>query len=156
MVLLNTCSKNSMRTSSTGFSLIEVVLVLSLCSLVASWALFASFTSIGRASSRRETEMLLLLLQKARANSMSNIDAWSWGICTIGNTYRFFSGTSYAARSSEEILPIQSTVTGIDCTSGGVVFEQLSGRTVDTTVHIFFSGTTTLITINHEGRIETN
>ena len=141
---------------SRGFSLIEIVLVLSLCSLLAGWALFASFSSIGRTSLAGETETLVLVLQKARANAMSNIDAAPWGVCSTGTTYRLFSGPSYATRLSEETLPEQSSATDMDCASGGLVFEQLSGQTHSTTVHIIFADKTKEILINHEGRIETN
>ena len=74
----------------------------------------------------------------------------------MGTSYRLFSGPSYATRLSEETLPAQSSAADMDCASGGLVFEQLSGQTHSTTVHIIFADKTKEILINHEGRIETN
>jgi hypothetical protein len=43
----------------------------------------------------------------------------------------------------------------MDC-GGGIVFAQLSGNTIDTNITVSLGGKATTISINHEGRIETN
>ncbi len=100
--------------------------------------------------------MLTLLLQKARSHAQSNIDAVSWGVCTTNDSLILFSGNSYATRSHEETLSHTSTITGIECSMGGVVFAPLSGNTIDTTIDTHHTGNTKKVFINHAGRIETN
>ena len=145
-----------MSTSTHGFSLIEVALVLALCSFLATLGLYASIKSLGRSSLQGEAATLTALLTKARANAMSNIDALPWGVCVVGSQYILFSGASYAAHDHEEALEKTAAVTGIDCASGGLVFEQLSGSTADTNILVTFNSETAVININHAGRITTN
>ncbi len=138
-----------------GFSLIEVLVVISIFTTLATLAMYVSFSSIGRTSLKSETNDLVLLLTKARSNAMSTIDARSWGVCVLGTSLVLFSGSSYATRSHEESLAAHSTIAGMDC-GGGIVFAQLSGNTIDTNITVSLGGKATTISINHEGRIETN
>lgn len=139
-----------------GFSLIEVLVVISLFTTLVTLALYASFSTTGRTSLKSEVDELALLLTKARSNAMSAIDAESWGVCVWGTSLVLFSGSSYATRSHEEFLATHSTITGIDCGSGGILFTQLSGNTTDTTTTVSLGGKTTTISTNHEGRVEIN
>jgi len=137
--------------------LIEMLLVLALVSLVAGLGLPITIDAYRNNNLRSEQDLLVGLLQKARSQSMHNINQKAHGVYVAQSPVRYllFQGDSYASRDSAEDISFPANphyeLSGLH----EVVFSQLSG-TSTVVGDIFFSNgvrSSFAIGINSEGQI---
>lgn len=139
----------------SGFTLIEVMVVLGLLALMAALGMFVSFDYYRSYQYRAELNTLGSMLQKARAQAQSNVNESPHGVEILANAYVIFQGPFYAAR--EVSLDESFTANGLVSHSGmsEVVFAQLTGEASASSTITLTDGTrTSLISINNEGRID--
>ncbi|MDB5189568.1 MAG: hypothetical protein JWL82_525 [Parcubacteria group bacterium] len=159
------CNRISVK-SGKGFTLIEMLIVVSLITAVAALGLFVSMDSFRSYHFHNERDTVVSTLQKARSQAMSNMCFGN--SCTNGKphgvyfgtkgSYVIFQGASYAARDTgvDEVIEAKdaaATITGFT----SVVFARLSGDAVtlpqDTLTVTDESGKVSVITVTPQGRI---
>lgn len=150
-----------------GFSLLEVLLVMSLLGIVAGTGLFMSMESLRGYAFRNEREMIVSVLQKARSQALSNL---CLGACPLeagrphgvyfgaAGEYIIFQGDDYNSRdqSADEIIAANSALSYDAASARQVTFAQLSGSVVSPgAVKISDSaGRSASIAINGAGQID--
>jgi len=149
MGLLSTSTLNK-----KGFTLIEIILVMTLLVMVLGFGLITGFDSYRRDALRAERNTVISVLQKARSQAINNVNNSKHGFYFDGTNYIVFEGTSSDSRISEKdlLIPKNSVITATG--SVEIVFDQLMGNTVQTGDFILSDDTSsTTISINQEGRI---
>lgn len=141
-----------------GFTLIEVMIVISILMILGSAAMVFGIDAYTRSLCQSEYDAYLSLLYKARNQAMSNVYKNSHGVHVGAVAHAVFPGNTYQANNplNEAYDRVSSTTIS---SPADMVFGQLSGR-----VDSFHVGTTTVgdsgstcintIYINHEGAID--
>jgi prepilin-type N-terminal cleavage/methylation domain-containing protein len=160
MVLRKICILNTVKAS--GFSLMEVLLVMSMVSVIAGGTLMMQISFYQNAQMLSDRDMLVGMLKTARSLSMQNHHGLAHGVLINpdgGAGYLLFEGNSF--ETSDLSTQIRSASQyGVVVENGRelqVVFEQLSGNSnyvgeiklADSNNQ--FASTT--IVINYEGAI---
>jgi prepilin-type N-terminal cleavage/methylation domain-containing protein len=143
---------NTSSHASRGFTLIEVVIVIALVSVIATFGLLLSMDAYRGFSFRSERDIVVSLLTRARSAAMANMYNTPWGVCISGGTYVVFRGTTCAVGGTSEQTPISAGVSVSGLTTP-VVFYQVGGTTTPTTITITQNAKSSNITINYEGAI---
>lgn len=158
----------SVSKSSEGFTLIEILIVISLLVIIMSLGLIISFDIFKTSSFRSEKSIVVSVLQRARAKSLNNINEKRHGVRFETNPLRYIifecSGcTAYPGASGSDET-IESSGKNYSITQPSVpfdvVFEQLSGDCVSSNCSTSLSITIRdaariyTININKEGRID--
>lgn len=150
MALPRTCTRK-------GFTLIEIAIVIGIFVILASFGLFLSFDSYRSQNFRSEQNILLSLLQKARSQSMNNINQipHSLHISTSPRQYTVYEGTSWTTRNPALDLNFQMNS---NITPGGlsdITFNQLTGapNVIGDITLDGGAGHQAVISINGEGQI---
>lgn len=140
-----------------GFSFIEVMVVMALVGIIATWGLIAGFNSFERYNFRSEADAAVSLLQKARSSAVNNITELPHGVYFgDADDLILFRGANHDALPAEHIRVQKSgsvTHDASGCAGEEVVFEQLSGRTAGCTITLSGETQTISITTNTEGGI---
>jgi prepilin-type N-terminal cleavage/methylation domain-containing protein len=139
-----------------GFTLIEILVAMTLLAVLAGFALTVSLDSYREFTFRSQQELLVSLLQRARAQAMGNVNQAPHGlhIDPGAATYTLFQGSDFFHRDQSEDLvfagnPGQS-LTGLS----DVVFTQLSGTTSSGSVILKdFTHPQAIISLNNEGQV---
>lgn len=126
-----------MRTKTqAGITMLEVLVVMCIFVLVTGFALLFSVDSFRGSTFQGDRDLFVSLLQRARAQAISNIcsastctDGKPHGVAIVGNTYVLFEGSSFATRTAEadSVFGASQSVTHAGDTE--VVFGQLTGTT---------------------------
>ena len=154
-----------------GFTLIEMLVVISLIIILGGLTLFFGLDSLHGYSFHSDRDVLVSALQHARAESISNICRGDADKCANGSKpqgvyidipnkkFIIFQGSSYASRDTEQDVSLDfnpGTTFPDDGSVHEIVFTQLSGD-VTTPGYINMTETTTThtskIEINKEGQI---
>lgn len=142
--------------SKRGFTLIEVMLTMSLMALL---ALLAS-PFYGRFIFSQEVSVVRDELNgsfaKAQLYSMTGKNASPWGVAVSGGDIILFQGSSFASRDQnlDEVFAIHPRVTVFGISA--VVFAPVTGRPdSQPTITISGNGATEIFTMNNEGVLET-
>jgi len=161
--LLNPAKRESRRDYLTGFTLIEVIVVMGLLTAIAALVAFANFDSWRGYTFRGERNLLVSILQKARSQSVNNICLGSLALCSDGkphgvaiqaDKYVIFQGASFATRDAALDENIDAAGNIVHAGISEVVFEQLSGDANAPGDIILSDGVrSATISINNEGRI---
>lgn len=160
MILDLRCGKY-IKCSQSGFTLIEVITVMAIFIILASLGLFLSMDFYKSFAFHNERKILVSILQKARSQSLANINQKPHGMyidyAANPKTYTLFQGSNYASRDVNQDIVFQASwaVTPLGMTE--VVFSQLSGQasvsggnlTLRDSIH-----SDAVIFINNEGRID--
>ena len=145
-----------------GFTLIELVMVLALIGVIASFSAAMSLSSLSKSAVTQERDLFVtLLLRGARAASLANIGGTAHGV-KIDNTnhqYILFDGTDpNAASANKRFIPYTNNAITINKNPPGdtIVFEQLSGNVTsgDGTLTISNGNTSQSIIIRSNGQID--
>lgn len=152
--------------AQTGFTLIEILVVMGMIAIIASLGLFMSIGSFQGSNFRNERSNILSALYKARNQAMNNV---CFGTCSGGaphgvhfetSKFTIFQGVDWTSRTAsvDEITEISPNIITTGLTD--VVFAQLSGNTSvtpigvwDLTVTDTSTNQTSTITFNPEGQI---
>lgn len=151
-----------MRTNSTtGFTVIELLLVLALVGIVSAFGLAMSLSSVARSSVQTERDLFVtLLLRGARAEAIANAGEEPRGIYIDNQNHRYilFSGSSYSNNNAtNRAIPYTDDSLSISNTGGDtIIFEQLSGNvtTGAGTISVTNGVATQTININTVGQID--
>ncbi len=142
--------------SGAGFTLIEVLIVIAIFSLLAGFGLLISMDFWRSYSFSSERTIAVSVLQKARTQSMINLDQAPHGVRIDSTGYTIFEGASYVPGALlNEVITKQPAI-AITCTLSpcDIIFGQLSGTSTPSTVTISDGQRSANITINNEGRID--
>ena len=80
---------------NTGFSLIEVLIVIALVGIILSMGMLIGQSSIGRSYVYSERDALVSLLTTARAQSLANMNESAHGVYISSTSTTLFEGSSY-------------------------------------------------------------
>jgi prepilin-type N-terminal cleavage/methylation domain-containing protein len=149
-------------TKSGGFTLIEMLVALSLVTMIASITLLADTTNFRGPAFRAEAANLATALQTARADALNNVRQSVHGVAINPGGYAgyvVFEGTDYATANPDRMTRIPSSyrVALGATTPNEVTFEQLSGdASFEGVIELVdpHRNATTTITLNHEGLID--
>lgn len=150
MALHKTCIPN-------GFTLIEVIVVLGIFAILSTMGLLVSMDSYRSYSFRSEQTVVLSLLQKARNQSMANINQKPHGVYIdqVGVQYTLFQGADYSHRDTAQDIVFPGNASYVLGGVPEVDFTQLTGNpatagniTIDDHIHPLVT-----ISVNSEGQI---
>jgi prepilin-type N-terminal cleavage/methylation domain-containing protein len=145
---------------TTGFTLMEMLVVIGLVGVIATMSLFIDINSFRGDAFRSEVNNLGIALQTARADALNNIDQERHGVAIkpVGyDGYVVFEGNSYDTRdnSKDENTKSSYEVNFSPTSPTEITFDQLSGNAEDTDITMIDPNRniTAVISINHEGKI---
>jgi len=146
-------------TRNSGFTLIELIIVMGIMGLLATFGIIIGTDTYARYSFHSEAENAVSLLQKARSEAINNIGESSHGVYFADSpNLVLFQGSSYVPGNPEDLKIEKSKTASYSdtCTNNSVVFSQLSGDTTPCTVTVSSANAAapTIITINSEGGID--
>lgn len=140
------------RAWSSGFTLIEIIVVIAIFGALIALGLFMSMETFRGTLFRSEQDIVVSVLQKARSRAMANMYQTSWGVCYITPDYVIFRGTECTAG-----LPTNETIPASPASavtfSAPIIFSQLSATTIGGTITLMQDGRTSTIAVNQEGTI---
>ncbi len=141
--------------SGRGFTLIEILLVITLVALIFAFSSALGFDSFRRNYLKTEQDTLVSILQKARSQAINNINNKKHGFYFNGTDYVIFEGDSFVSPQPQDLV-IQKNPS-ITITPGSlteVVFDQLTGNANPVGDIVLSDGISSItISINQEGRI---
>ncbi len=139
----------------TGFTLIEIIIVVGLLAVVVSFGMTMSMSSIARSNTIAERDLYVSLLTAARARAIANVDESAHGVYidTTNSEYVTYSGTSYSSSNPTNISVPMVSSADFDFTDGSddVSFAPLSIRVSGSQ-----TGTTTITTASQEYAVNVN
>lgn len=151
--------------TNKGITLIEILVVVALFGMILFFGLIVDLHSYRGSIFRSERMVLISHLTKARNQSMNNMNEIKHGLCydntdPLNPKYVLFEGNTFASALVKENLKADPNVSITPPTSiffcsvgPGIVFDQLSGKSVDTSITVTQDGRTSNISINNEGTI---
>ncbi|HEY4523602.1 MAG TPA: hypothetical protein VJK04_01870 [Candidatus Paceibacterota bacterium] len=147
--------------SLTGFTLIEILVGMTLFAFVGSLLALGNLDMYRGFTFRSEASVLVALLQRARSQAMNNICLGSGcvggkphGLVIQTNKFVIFQGDSYATRDVAQDEEIAANANISHSGPGEVVFSQLAATSsVNGDINITNGQQTSTISINNEGRI---
>jgi prepilin-type N-terminal cleavage/methylation domain-containing protein len=144
-----------------GFTLIEVLISITILTVIASLGLFISMDFYKNSSFKSENNIIVSVLQKARSRAMNNIDGKRHGVhfqTSPSVKYIIFEGSDYASRITARDQIIDASYGVATAGSSDIIFDQLSGNCLTcistSDVIVSYGGKSYTITINNEGRID--
>jgi prepilin-type N-terminal cleavage/methylation domain-containing protein len=144
--------------SELGFTLLEVVIVLTLVSSIAAFAVFFSLDMYRRSAQLAEVSTILTLLQTARAQAMHNMGDTPHGVALIPTGYVLFAGSTFVGSdpAAQMLTPISYPLTIASTSPLEIVFASRSGTTTPATITFtdLANGHNSTIVITYEGFIE--
>lgn len=155
---------NNPRTLQKGFTLIEVLIVISIMAII-SMILVSSFSLFNKSQALdKDADLIVESLEEARSKTLASHNASQYGVYFASTTITIFTGTTYSSSSSTNRdfpLTLTDRVLSISLFGGGnnVVFNRLTGETGQYGTVVISSPTTSrtrTVTIHKTGVIETN
>lgn len=149
---------NSRRTSipnRQGLTLIEVLVVMAIVVFFTGMGLFLGTDVYRSGLFNSDTDTIVTILQRARSQSLNNINGSAHGVRIDAGGHTLFEGSSYLTRdtSKDELIPAGSGLSFSGPTE--IVFSQLSGESsASGSLSITNGAKTTTLNINYEGRID--
>ena len=159
-------------THNTGFSVIEVITVVSLIAIIAGSALVINMDSFRGNNFLNVRDTLVSSLQHARAESINNICVGTVSVpCTEGKphgvhiekdingfviSYVIFQGTIYSSSDPINVaVDVSKNISkGVSVTGAtDVYFEQLSGNTAPTSITVSDGLKSSIVNLASEGQI---
>ena len=141
--------------SIRGFTLIEILVVVGIFAILATYALFLSMDFYRRYSFRSERDILVNVLQRTRTRALSNINASAHGVRIEPGQYTIFQGSYNTSPDYEVIKPNYNVTitTPVSPSPLDIIFQPLTGDTATTSVTLSSDLNHSTIWINPEGRI---
>lgn len=113
-----------------GFTLIEIIIVMAILAVVFAMSAYITTGFYQSYSFNSERATLVSVLEKARSQSMANINAHEHGVFITSSAFILFEGTApltYTTRISSLDLPITTTPRISHSGLSTIIFKQLSG-----------------------------
>ena len=158
MALRRTFTPNLRR----GFSLIEIIVVMSLFIAVAGMGLFVSMDSYRGFMFRSERDSVVSLLNKARSQALNNMcfgatcsGGKAHGVHFAAGQYTIFQGYTYAGRdvASDEVVAARDLAASVTPLTD-IVFSPLAATTSSGTFTVTQDSHSSVITVGTEGQIQ--
>jgi prepilin-type N-terminal cleavage/methylation domain-containing protein len=144
-----------------GFSLIELILVMALIGIFASFSVVMSMGSLSKSAVVEERDLFItLLLRSTRTASLANIDNVAHGVFIDNNNHQYilFNGTTLnPVDPKNRIIPYSNNTLTFHLNGRNpIVFEQLSGNVIggSSSIAITNGNATSTITIRKNGQID--
>lgn len=144
-----------------GFTYIEILIVMALVGVIASFTMAFGIGSIARSSVTQERDLFVtLLLRGARAEAIANAGETAHGIYIDNSNHRYqlFQGTHYSASdpNNREVKYTSDHISITPSNGNEILFEQRSGNvTVGAGTIMLTNGEATqVISINAVGQID--
>jgi prepilin-type N-terminal cleavage/methylation domain-containing protein len=145
-----------------GFTIIEILIVVSIIAILASIFVGAFVTFRRSATLDRDTETVVENLRKARTQTLTSQDGAAYGIHFASTTVTLFTAPTYTlGLSTNQVYDLNTTdtVLALSLTGGGtdVIFARLTGETSQNgtiTLSSTSASTTRIITVYKTGLIE--
>jgi len=151
--------------SGAGFTLIELLVVIGISAILAGLGLAFTLDFYRSYAFNSERDLVVGLMQKARARSMSNLNQQSYGVCITNSNYILFAGAFNCepGNSANEVYPANPSISN---TNFAVIFQQLRGNPTFYNINGSVSATSTLtllkygtagpatVSVNPEGQIQ--
>jgi prepilin-type N-terminal cleavage/methylation domain-containing protein len=153
------------RYASRGFSLIEILVVVGLVVILSGLALFVSMDSFRGSNFRTERDLIVSILQHARALSINNVcdgagcvNGLPHGLHVANDSYVLFQGSTYNSADINNVAFERNNLFSLSgfLTTNDVLFLQLEGTTTCSTCDLTISdgaGHSSTISVSAEGRI---
>ncbi len=144
-----------------GFTLVEVLVVISLMAVVMGLGLLMSIDVFRGTTFRSTRQVLVSALTTARSRALANMYQSPEGVCYSAPDFIIFRRSSYgSANSADEHVPGNPSISltgAINCTgmgAGAVVFSQIAATTSGSTITISETGhPNATVSVNTEGTI---
>ena len=143
--------------ATRGFSLLELLLVIALLAIIGSMGSAYYFAVVKNVELSTTAATVISDLKHAQANAMAGDSGVRWGIHFVhtptDNYYQLFStpvdfSSTSTTITSATYLPSQIIFTDPPVnTTKDVLFERITGTTTPTTISLFSSDTTRVITL---------
>lgn len=143
--------------SVSGFTLLEVLVVIGILLIVAGMGLFVSIGFYKSYSFNSERANIVSIIHKARMQALSNIDQAKHGVYFQPASYTVFEGDSYAAANHAKDIIWPASPAVVKSGLSEVVFDQLTGDAapVGGNILVLSDGVRTAsVSVNAEGRID--
>ncbi len=141
---------------SAGFTIIELLVVMGILGMLASLGLLVSLDFYRSYAFNSERDTVIVLLQKARSQSLANINQLPHGVHFEPSGYTLFQGAVYKAGDvTNTVFPADSHIANTGITN--IIFEQLSGNIISGVGTLTLDDNShrqTQISINSLGRVE--
>lgn len=145
------CQKND---KQKGFTLLELVLVVAMIGLIATFSVTLSTGFISRTDLSRAENESVVGLRRAQVLAQMGTDDSDWGVHIEDNQLTLFKGSNFQERDSQidEEYDLGSVVISAPV---DVVYQKLSGRPYESfsEINLRVMEETATITINSEGTI---
>ena len=153
---------------SAGFTLVEILVAVTIFTVIVSIGVYMSMSSYQGTSFRSERDVIVSVLEKARSHGVNNLFQSAYSVCfdNVGYNYIIVRGTVYSAGAATNDLVSASKGILLSagmplCGSGSIGFEQLTGKLIppqasapfELTFTVTANNRTSTIAINNEGRI---
>lgn len=153
------------KAGQSGFTLIEITIVLGLVGVIAAFGVAMSYSSLSQTTVTQERDLFVtLLLRGTRAAAIANMEEAAHGVYIddANNRYILFKGTDpNGVNASPRYIPYTNDTITVGSTGGDtIVFEQLSGKVIDGvmggvgTISISNGDATQEIIIRESGQID--
>ncbi len=155
-LLRDKCDDLFLLPHKSGFTLVEVLVVLGLLLLLVGLGGLGSMEAYRSYVFTAETHTLVSVLERARSQALVNKQQLPHGVCYQAPHYILFQGTECVdTPSSERIRTARSIAdaSDFDTMFPVVIFTPLTATTVSATIHVTDGLRTTDIVINDEGAI---
>lgn len=138
-----------------GFTLIEILVTMGIFAVLLSLGLWFGIDFYKVYAFNSEQQLVVGLLQKARSQSLANINQQPHGLHIDSSGYTVFEGSTYASNPSS--YQTYEKHPGVTNNNLDITFEQLSGRPLPVpttkTLTLQLDSKSATITINPEGQI---
>ncbi len=123
-----------MKKNKQGFNAIELLVVLSIIALIVVIVLNIFIHVRKNQALVKDTEIIVEVLNEARSLTLSSKDSTNYGVHIASDKVTFFTGGTYSAGNSTNVVyPLNTTDTilTISLSGGGsdVIFNRLTGET---------------------------
>lgn len=146
-----------MKASRTGFTVVEILVVLGIISLLVALIISAYPRLRSTESLRGATEQFADALRRAQVKSQGVVNDSQWGVYVTTTGATVFRGTSYASRTAsfDETFPFPVSVTVTGTTE--YVYTKFEGAVQTTgTTTLTYMGSSKIIGINERGTLSYN
>ena len=141
--------------TSNGFTILEILIVIGLVGFAAALGLVISLDSYRAYNFQSEKSLILGILQKARSQSLNNINQTSHGVYLQTSKYILFEGLDYLHRNTSQDLVFPGNASLTISGSNEAVFSPLAATaTVASMILNDGANSPAIIDINYEGSID--
>ncbi len=137
-----------------GFTLIEILIVMAIFGMILSFGLTINTNLLWGDSFQSERSTIVSVLERARSQAMANLYNADHGVCYVEPNYIIFTGDNCVS-SDSELIPANTNISSNASTTfpAKIVFERLTGKTIDANIHLTDDTRTADIKINNVGTI---